>query len=90
MEPYIIWLGYTTKINQYLNVCDVLVACSYREGLPLNLVEAMLCGKPIVASINRGHRELVKNDVNGYLVHQMIHRIFLKKYVKFCKVIRTI
>lgn len=68
LEPYIIWLGYTTKINQYLNVCDVLVACSYREGLPLNLVEAMLCGKPIVASINRGHRELVKNDVNGYLV----------------------
>ena len=28
----------------------------------------MLCGKPIVASINRGHKELVKNGKNGFLV----------------------
>ncbi len=68
LEQHITLLGYTTQINQYINICDILVACSYREGLPLNLVEAMLCGKPIVASNNRGHRELVKNGINGYLV----------------------
>ncbi len=60
-------LGYTREVNKYLQVCDLLVACSYREGLPLNLMEAMLCGKPVVASTNRGHRELIKEGINGYL-----------------------
>lgn len=68
LENYVTMLGYTTELPKYMNICDVLVACSYREGLPLNLMEAMLCGKPIVASINRGHKELVKDNYNGFLV----------------------
>lgn len=68
LENNIDLLGYTTEIFKYMNICDILVACSYREGLPLNLMEAMLCGKPIVASINRGHKELVENGKNGFLV----------------------
>lgn len=68
LENSVILLGYTTELQKYMNICDVLVACSYREGLPVNLMEAMLCGKPIVASDNRGHRELVQNEVNGYIV----------------------
>lgn len=69
LEGKITLLGYTTQINLYLNISNVLIACSYREGLPLNLMEAMLCGKPIVASDNRGHRELVKNGISGYIVN---------------------
>lgn len=62
------FLGYTTKLPQYLQICDMEVACSYREGLPLNVVEAMLCGKPVIASRNRGHSELIRDGVNGWLV----------------------
>lgn len=68
LENNVELLGYTTEIFKYMNICDLLAACSFREGLPLNLMEAMLCGKPIVASDNRGHRELVENGKNGYLV----------------------
>lgn len=68
LENNVELLGYTTEIFKYMNICDLLVACSFREGLPLNLMEAMLCGKPIVASDNRGHRELVDNGKNGFLV----------------------
>ena len=62
------FIGYTTHLEQYLQICDLEVACSYREGLPLNILEAMLCGKPVVASHNRGHNELIKEGMNGYLV----------------------
>ncbi len=62
------FLGYTLKLNQYFQVCDAEIACSYREGMPLNVIEAMLCGKPVAASKNRGHNELIQNGVNGYLV----------------------
>ncbi len=68
LENNVELIGYTTELYKYMNICNVLVACSFREGLPLNLMEAMLCAKPIVASNNRGHRELVKNGKNGYLV----------------------
>ena len=28
----------------------------------------MLTGTPVIASVNRGHRELIKSEENGYLV----------------------
>ena len=34
----------------------------------MNLIEAQCAGLPIVASENRGHRELVQNGENGFLV----------------------
>ena len=61
-------LGYRTDLEQIVPAADVVVSCSRREGLPLNIVEGMLCGKPIVASVNRGHRELIQNGVNGLLL----------------------
>ena len=67
LREHVTMLGYTTKLTHYLQVCDALIACSYREGLPMNVVEAMLCGKPVIASHNRGHDELVQNNVNGWL-----------------------
>ena len=68
LQAHVALLGYTTQLPRYMQVCDALVCCSYREGLPLNVVEAMLCGKPVVASHNRGHDELIRDGVNGYLV----------------------
>ncbi len=64
-------LGYCLNLQDYQHIADVLVACSYREGLPLNLVEAMLSGTPIVASDNRGHRELIEDEITGFLVNNI-------------------
>lgn len=81
LENNVILLGYTKKVHEYLNACDLLVPCSIREGLPLNLMEAMLCAKPIVASDNRGHRELVINNKNGYLVNNQDYETFAAKII---------
>ena len=68
LENNVKMLGYCTHLQDYQHICDVLVSCSYREGLPLNIVESMLSGNPVVASINRGHKELIQDGQNGYLV----------------------
>ena len=68
LQDHVRLLGYTTNIQDWYGMSDVLVACSYREGLGMNVIEAMLCGVPVVASVNRGHRELIKDAENGYLV----------------------
>ena len=61
-------MGYRTDLEQFVPMVDLVSSCSRREGLPLNIVEAMLCAKPIVASVNRGHRELVRDGESGFLV----------------------
>ena len=68
VEKNVKLLGYVTNLQDYQHIVDVLVSCSYREGLPLNVVEAMLSGTPVVASINRGHKELIQDGETGYLV----------------------
>ena len=71
-------IGYRTDIQDYVNICDLVVSASHREGLPLNIMEAMICGKPVIASDNRGHRELIKNNENGILVDLKDNNGFLK------------
>ena len=61
-------LGYRTDLENLVPAVDLVATCSYREGLPLNVVEAMLCKKPVIASQNRGHRELVDDGITGCLV----------------------
>ncbi|HDR7601918.1 glycosyltransferase family 4 protein [Bacillus mycoides] len=62
------FLGYRNDIAKILPICDISVASSLREGLPVNIMEAMACGLPVIASENRGHKELIQNGVNGWTV----------------------
>jgi glycosyltransferase involved in cell wall biosynthesis len=42
----------------------------YREGVPLALLEAAACGRPIVCTDIPGCREVVADGVNGFLVRE--------------------
>lgn len=68
LEKNVKMLGYVTNLQEYQRIADVSVTCSKREGLPLNVVESMLSGTPVVASKNRGHRELISDGKNGFIV----------------------
>lgn len=68
LEDIVKLLGYRTDLEKVVPAVDLVVSCSKREGMPLNIIEAMLCQKPVVASHNRGHDELVENNCNGFLV----------------------
>ncbi len=68
LENNVKLLGYCTYLEEYQKLIDISVACSKREGLPLNIVESMLAENPVVATKNRGHCELIEDGVTGYLV----------------------
>jgi glycosyltransferase EpsD len=82
VENNVRMLGYCTHLQDYQHIADVLLSCSYREGLPLNIVEAMLSGTPVVASINRGHKELIQDGKTGFLVNADDSKAMAKKTLK--------
>ena len=47
---------------------DVLVAPAVGEPFGRTLVEAMLCGTPVVAADDAGHREIIRHGETGFLV----------------------
>lgn len=65
---YVDFLGYRRDIEKLVGLSDISVSPSKREGLPVNLIEAMAIGNAIVATDVRGNNDLVEDGVNGYLV----------------------
>ncbi|AME07339.1 glycosyltransferase family 4 protein [Bacillus siamensis] len=60
--------GFCRDIHELIQLADLSVASSLREGLGMNLLEGMAAEKPVVAADNRGHREIIEDGVNGFLV----------------------
>lgn len=68
----VILLGKRKDINDLLSITDIYLASSKREGLPVNVMEAMYKGLPIIATDNRGHRELINDSENGYIIKDYV------------------
>lgn len=61
------FLGYRSDVDKLTMISDVAFSASLREGLPVNIIEAMACGIPVVCSDNRGHRSLVLDKETGFI-----------------------
>lgn len=62
------FLGTQSNIPELLSLVDVLVLSSHMEANPVSILEALACGKPVVATRVGSVPESVKDGVNGYLV----------------------
>ena len=81
IDDIVEFLGYRTDLEMIVPCTDLVVSCSYREGMPLNIIEAMLCARPIIASHNRGHNELIEHQETGYL-YDMLDVTMLAEYIE--------
>ena len=82
LENQIHFLGFRKDIPKLLKISDLSVSSSRQEGLPVNIMEAMYVGLPIVASDCRGNRDLVKDGENGYIVPLDDSEMFVNKIIK--------
>ena len=64
------FLGFRRDISDISLAADLSVSVSRQEGLPIGVAELMSTGIPVVASEDRGHRELVRHGVTGFLYPQ--------------------
>lgn len=68
------YLGTTKDVRPYLEDCAVYVLPSYREGMPMSVMEAESVGRAIIATNVQGCKHAVVNGVNGYLVDKCSER----------------
>lgn len=63
-----VFAGFQREPLPYLVAMDIFCLLSAREGLPRVILEAMLLGKPVIATDIPGSRELVRHGESGFLV----------------------
>ncbi len=68
LGPRLRRLGYRADMPAVMAAADIFTLPSYFEGLPVSIIEAMLCGLPVVASDIPGPREQVVPEETGLLV----------------------
>jgi glycosyltransferase involved in cell wall biosynthesis len=61
------YLGDTDDVAPFIQQADCIVLPSYREGMPLSLLEGASMCKTLIAADTAGCRTIVRDEVNGYL-----------------------
>jgi glycosyltransferase involved in cell wall biosynthesis len=64
----LIFAGVQNDVPLYLNLFDIFVQPSLSEGFGIAAVEAMACGKPVVATEVGGVPEVIESGKDGLLV----------------------
>lgn len=65
--------GWKTKdeLMDIVNKSDIFILTSLWEGLPLSLLEAMALKKPCIVSNVIGNKDVIENEVNGFVCNNL-------------------
>ena len=66
----VVHVGFTDNPFLWLKKCDLLLSPAVDEALGRNIVEAMLSKIPVIAANSGGNREIIKNNINGWLYNK--------------------
>jgi glycosyltransferase involved in cell wall biosynthesis len=68
LEDAFIFTGYRQDIPEMIAISDIVVRPSDVEGFPINMLEAMLMRKPVIATAVAGVPEMITPGVNGFMI----------------------
>jgi len=68
LEESVILTGFREDVPGLLAAMDIFCLPSYREGMPMSILEAMASSLPVVATNISGSREAVLEGITGTLV----------------------
>ena len=60
-------IGTHNNIADYMYCSDAFILSSSFEGMPITIIEALLCGLPVISTPVSGAIDLVENGVNGII-----------------------
>lgn len=84
------FINYQNKIPQkeliyFYNGIDVFIQNSIEEGLSMVILQAMACGKPIIATENSGAADFIENGKEGFIIPIMNNTALKEKIMYFYK-----
>lgn len=79
IEEQCLFLGFRKDIAKIMQISDVFMHASYREGLTLSVMEAMSVGLPCVVSNVRGNRDLIEDGKGGCVVEPEDYMSFAER-----------
>ena len=79
------FVGYKNNPCDFMRACDLYVSASDIEGMPFNIIEAMGCEVPILASDVKGHADIIEDGTEGYLYERDNMADFVAKVKAFAK-----
>ena len=62
------YYGTTDDVRPYYEDCTAFVLPSYREGMPMAVMEAESTGRAVIATDVNGCRSAVRDEYNGFLI----------------------
>lgn len=70
VEEQVIFVGFVPheQLVNYYNLCDVFIMPSKKEGFGMVFLEALACGRPVIAGNQEGPVEALQNGKLGILV----------------------
>jgi L-malate glycosyltransferase len=68
LEKHVVLAGFRTDILSLHKAFDIFVMSSVTEGLGTSVLDAMACGRPVVATTAGGIPEVVRDGTTGMLV----------------------
>ena len=83
LSDHITFHGFHSDVSSYYVDADLFIHSSFYEGLPLTILEALSYGLPVITSDIPGCREMIIDNVNGFLFPPQHHE-FLSSLVIHC------
>ncbi|MEP6846934.1 MAG: glycosyltransferase, partial [Panacibacter sp.] len=78
-EARVIFTSWISSVSSVLSELDIVILTSRNEGTPLSLIEAQVCGKPVIATDAGGVQDTFINNETGFLIPQNDAKAFADK-----------
>jgi glycosyltransferase involved in cell wall biosynthesis len=81
-EKDIFFTGEVDNVEEYYKASNLSVLTSaswHGEGIPNVVMESMFCGIPVIATDNGGTKEILKDNVNGYIINNGDYRVLAQR-----------
>lgn len=85
LEKHVLLAGFRTDVLGCMKAFDLFVMSSVTEGLGTSVLDAMACGRAVVATRAGGIPEMVEDGVNGLLVPVRDHAAMADAIVRLLK-----
>ena len=85
LEKHVILAGFRPDVLSLHKAFDIFVMSSVMEGLGTSLLDAMACGKPVVATTAGGMPEVVEDGESGLLVPPRDDRALARAIIRLLK-----